>query len=147
MFGRFVLLGAGFGPAPPGTTFTAMGWPIEPDGLYEQLLIFRDRYGNPPVYVTENGAGYDDQPPANAEVPDLHRLEYIRACLRELRRGIADGAPVRGYFLWSLLDNFEWADGYSRRFGIVYNDFATQRRTPKMSAKWYSRVIGGNRLL
>ena len=135
-------------PFPPHYPVADSPWlKLNARAMYWGPRLAAEAYGVGRIYVTENGAGYDDQPPANAEVPDLHRLEYIRACLRELRRGIADGAPVRGYFLWSLLDNFEWADGYSRRFGIVYNDFATQKRTPKMSAKWYSRVIGGNRLL
>jgi beta-glucosidase len=115
--------------------------------MYWGPRLAAEIYGISHIYITENGAGYDDSPPVNGEVPDLHRLEYVRACLRELRRAIADGVPVRGYFLWSLMDNFEWQDGYTRRFGIVYNDFKTQERTPKMSARWYSRVIGGNRLV
>ncbi len=115
--------------------------------MYWGPKLAAETYGIGRIYITENGAGYDDLPPANGEVLDLHRLEYVRACLRELRRGIGDGAPVRGYFLWSLMDNFEWADGYTRRFGVVYNDFTTQQRTPKMSAKWYSDVIGRNRLV
>jgi len=99
------------------------------------------------VYITENGAGYDDAPPVNGEVLDLHRREYVRHCLLELHRAIADGAPVKGYFLWSFLDNFEWEDGYARRFGTVYTDFATQERTPKLSAQWYSRVMAENRIV
>jgi len=80
-------------------------------------------------------------------VLDLHRVEFLRSYLRELHRAIADGAPVRGYFLWSFIDNFEWADGYRRRFGIVHNNFKTQRRTPKLSAEWYASVIAANRVL
>jgi beta-glucosidase len=104
-------------------------------------------FGVKNVYVTENGAGYDDEPPVDGEVVDLHRLEYVRACTREMQRGIQAGAPVRGYFLWSLMDNFEWEEGYQRRFGIVYNDFKTQVRTPKASALWYSEVVKGNRIV
>jgi beta-glucosidase len=135
-------------PFPPHYPVADSPWlKLHARAMYWGPKLAAEAYGVGRIHVTENGAGYDDLPPANGEVPDLHRLEYIRACLRELRRAIADGAPVRGYFLWSLLDNFEWADGYSRRFGIVYNDFVTQRRTPKMSARWYSRVIGANRLV
>jgi beta-glucosidase len=104
-------------------------------------------YGVENVYITENGAGYDDLPPANGEVLDLHRLEYVRACVRELQRCVTDGGPARGYFLWSFLDNFEWQDGYARRFGIVYTDFATQKRTPKLSAQWFSEVARRNALV
>jgi beta-glucosidase len=99
------------------------------------------------IYITENGAGYDDEPPVNGEVLDLHRREYIRQCLVELHHTIADRAPVRGYFLWSFMDNFEWLDGYARRFGICYTDYRTQRRTPKLSAHWYAEVMRQNRLL
>jgi beta-glucosidase len=100
-----------------------------------------------PLYITENGAGYNEVPPVNGEVLDLHRLECVRNNLTQLRAGLKDGVPVKGYFLWSMMDNYEWEDGYQRRFGIVYNDFATQRRTPKLSAQWYSRVIKGNALI
>ena len=135
-------------PFPPHYPVADSPWlKLNARAMYWAPRLAAEVYGVGRIYVTENGAGYDDLPPANGEVADLHRLEYLRACLRELRRGIADGAPVQGYFLWSLMDNFEWADGYTRRFGIVYNDFATQRRTPKMSARWYSRVIVGNRLV
>lgn len=104
-------------------------------------------YGVKAVYITENGAGYDDAPPVNGEVNDMHRLNLVRYCLGELRRGIQDGVPVKGYFLWSFMDNFEWQDGYDRRFGVVYCDFKTQKRTPKFSAKWFSKVMAENRLV
>ena len=99
------------------------------------------------IYVTENGAGYEDDAPSGGEVIDLHRREYIRQCLSELHRSIQAGVPVRGYFLWSFMDNFEWLDGYARRFGICYTDFATQKRTPKLSARWYAQVMRGNELV
>ena len=83
----------------------------------------------------------------NGECLDLHRVEFLRSYLKELQRSIADGSPVKGYFVWSFMDNFEWTDGYSRRFGIVYNNFKTQRRTPKLSAYWYSSVMAANRVL
>jgi beta-glucosidase len=104
-------------------------------------------YGVRDIYITENGCGYNDDTVTAGECLDLHRVEYLRSYLRELHRAIADGAPVRGYFLWSFIDNFEWADGYQRRFGIVHNDFNTQQRTPKLSAHWYARVIAGNQLV
>ena len=103
-------------------------------------------YGLPSIYITENGCGYNDDPVKRGECQDLHRVELLRSYLRELHRAIADGAPVHGYFLWSFLDNFEWADGYERRFGIIHNDFRTQRRTPKLSARWYAQVIKANAL-
>jgi beta-glucosidase len=115
--------------------------------LYWGPRFAAEVYGVSNIYITENGAGYYEAPPENGEVNDMHRLEYVRSCLRELRRGMVDGVPIRGYFLWSLMDNFEWAYGYACRFGIVYNDFKTQKRTPKMSALWYSRVISENRLV
>jgi len=99
------------------------------------------------IYITENGAGYEEPSSTDGEVIDLHRREYLRNCLRELRDAIDLGVPVKGYFLWSLLDNFEWEDGYERRFGIVHVDFSTQIRTPKLSAHWYSRVMAENRVV
>ena len=112
-----------------------------PQAMYWGPRHVRDLYGVKAVYITENGAGYDDPPPQNGEVIDLHRREYIRHCLGEMHRSIGDGVPVHGYFLWSFMDNFEWQDGYTRRFGIVYVDYATQRRTPKLSARWYAEVM------
>ena len=97
--------------------------------------------------MTENGCGYDDEPVVNGEVVDLHRREFIRQYLRELLRAIGDGVPVKGYFLWSFMDNYEWEDGYERRFGIVHVDFATLKRTPKLSSRYYSDVARTNRIL
>lgn len=99
------------------------------------------------IYITENGVGYNDQPPVDGELFDLHRRDFLRNYLCELQRAIALGVPVKGYFLWSFLDNFEWEDGYERRFGIIHTDFATQQRTPKLSAQWYSRVMAENRIV
>ena len=115
--------------------------------MYWGPRLAAEVFGVQDVVITENGAGYSDAPPVNGEVLDLHRLEYIRSCLRELRRGISDGVPVSGYFAWSFMDNFEWADGYDRRFGIVYTDFRSQVRTPKASAHWFSRVVRENSLV
>jgi len=118
-----------------------------PQAMYWGVRFAAGLHGVRSLYITENGAGYDDAPPSGGEVLDLHRREYIRQCLGELHRAMGGGAPVDGYFLWSLMDNFEWQDGYARRFGMVYNDFATQKRTPKLSARWYAEVMKTNRLL
>lgn len=118
-----------------------------PQVLYWGPKFFTELYGPLPIYVTEHGAGYNDEPPVNGEALDLHRRECVRNYLRELREAMKDGVPVKGYFLWSFMDNYEWEDGYDRRFGIVYNDFKTQQRTPKLSARWYSEVIKQNALV
>ena len=120
---------------------------LAPRALYWAPRLAAEVYGVKDIYITENGCGYNDDTVIRGECLDLHRVEYLRNYLRELQRAIADGAPVRGYFLWSFMDNFEWADGYQRRFGIVHNDFTTQRRTPKLSARWYRDVITANRVL
>ncbi len=96
------------------------------------------------IYITENGCSAADVLTANGEILDIGRVMYLRNYLAELKRAIEEGVPIKGYFLWSLLDNFEWNDGYSKRFGIVYVDFATQRRTPKLSAQFYTSVIHTN---
>jgi beta-glucosidase len=118
-----------------------------PQSIYWALRHTQTLYGPKALYVTENGAGYEDQPNAQGEIIDLHRRDYVRNHLIAVHRAIDDGLPVRGYFLWSFLDNFEWAEGYVKRFGIVYNDFKTQRRTPKLSAYWYARVLAANRIV
>jgi beta-glucosidase len=128
-----------FLPAPGPRT--AMDWPVDADGLYELLTRLRDDLPGLPLVITENGAAYDDYADPSGEVHDPERVAYLHSHLAAVHRAIADGADVRGYFLWSLLDNFEWAYGYSKRFGIVHVDFATQRRTFKDSARWYAEVI------
>jgi beta-glucosidase len=127
------LLGAWFGAVPAGTRFTAFGWPIDPSGLTDALHRLCDRYGNPDIYVTENGACYDDPVAPDGTVHDDDCVAYLRDHLTAARRALADGVNLRGYFVWSLLDNFEWAEGYSRRFGIIHVDFKSLRRTPKTS--------------
>ncbi|MFK0259250.1 GH1 family beta-glucosidase [Streptomyces sp. NPDC090445] len=120
---------------------TAMDWPVDPDGLHELLLRLRDDLPGVPLVVTENGAAYEDYADPSGQVKDPERVAYLHAHLAAVHRAIEDGADVRGYFLWSLLDNFEWAYGYSKRFGIVHVDFPTRRRTFKSSAHWYADVI------
>ena len=114
---------------------------LMPQVLYWGPKLVKELYGPLPLYITENGAGYNEAPPMNGEVHDLHRRDCVRHYLGQLRAALQEGAPVKGYFLWSFMDNYEWEDGYQRRFGIVYNDFATQRRTPKLSARWFAQVI------
>jgi len=126
---------------PADRPYTAMDWEIYPSGLLETLEWVRNRYGNVPQYITENGAAFDDEVPANCVVQDIQRIEYLNEHLRAARQAIAAGVDLRGYFVWSLLDNFEWQFGHSKRFGIVAVDTATQRRVPKASARFYTNVI------
>jgi beta-glucosidase len=131
----------------PDTPRTAFGWPVVPDGLRETLVTLEQRYGDalPPVYVTENGAAYDDVVGPDGTVDDPDRVSYLDGHLRAVRRAMDAGADVRGYFCWSLLDNFEWAEGYSKRFGLVHVDFGSQRRTPKTSYGWFRDLVAGQR--
>jgi beta-glucosidase len=123
-----------------GLQHTSMGWPIWPQGMHEVLTRIRNEYGNPLVYVTENGAAFDDHA-ENGCVHDPKRVEFLRSHIHVVHQAIEEGANIRGYFVWSLLDNFEWSMGYSKRFGIVYVDYASQSRTIKDSALWYSNLI------
>jgi beta-glucosidase len=129
-----------------GRPRTAMGWEIDPDGLREVLQRVHADYRPAAIYVTENGAAFADDPDERGVVRDANRIGFIDAHLRSAHRAIAEGVPLRGYFAWSLLDNFEWSHGYGRRFGLVHTDYRTQRRTPKDSARWYGRVARSNRL-
>ncbi|GAA1644497.1 glycoside hydrolase family 1 protein [Georgenia ruanii] len=119
---------------------TAMGWNIEPEGIYELLTALDNAYDGLPLMVTENGAAFDDAPGPDGEVHDPDRVDYLRRHIDAVGRARADGANVQGYFVWSLLDNFEWSYGYSKRFGIVRVDYDTQRRTLKDSARWYAQL-------
>jgi beta-glucosidase len=122
--------------------YTETGWEVFAQGLSDVLIWVKDRYGNLPLYVTENGAAFYDPPTAeNNRVADPLRVDYLRKHLTALHAAREAGVDLRGYFVWSLLDNFEWSHGYSKRFGIVHVDFETQKRTPKDSARFYSRVI------
>lgn len=131
----------------PGRPLTAFDWAVAPDGLTETLTGLRDRYGSslPPLYVTENGCAYDDVVAADGACADPERVDYLAAHLRATREAIDAGVDVRGYFVWSLLDNFEWAQGETKRFGLVHVDYATQRRTPKSSYAWLRDLIGRHR--
>jgi beta-glucosidase len=127
-----------------GSEHTEMGWEVYPDGLYRLLVDLQAAYKPPELYITENGAAFPDAR-ENGRVPDARRVSYLEGHLDAVAAAIAEGVPVRGYFLWSLLDNFEWAFGYSRRFGIVYVDFDTLERVPKNSFTWYRDFIATQR--
>ena len=128
----------------PEAEWTEMGWEVYPDGLYETLCRIHFEYGPPRMFVTENGASWSDAPGPDGRVRDERRRRFVQEHLRAARRAIAAGVRLEGYFLWSLLDNFEWERGYSQRFGIVWVDYETQQRIPKDSALWYRRVIDAN---
>ncbi|HWN42430.1 MAG TPA: GH1 family beta-glucosidase [Thermoanaerobaculia bacterium] len=122
--------------------YTEIDWEVYPPGLTNTLVWIKENYGDLPLYVTENGAAFYDPPTVNgSELSDPLRVEYLRTHLLAAHDAIEKGVNLRGYFAWSLLDNFEWSHGYSKRFGIVHVDFETQRRTPKASARLYSEVI------
>ncbi len=132
-----------------GVPVTAMGWEISATGLSDLLLRLHKDYTGPRgvrLFVTENGAAVDDVPDEDGYVDDQDRLRYVAAHLRAVHDAVERGADVGGYFVWSLLDNFEWAWGYTKRFGIVRVDYDTQRRTPKASARWYADVAGSGRV-
>jgi len=131
-------------PIVPGPWFTEMGWEVSPSGLGTWLDRLHSDYPFPTFYVTENGAAMPDHPDAAGNVDDQDRIEYLRLHFIEAREATQRGVPLDGYFVWSLLDNFEWAFGYSKRFGLVRVDYETQRRIPKASARWYSDVIASN---
>ena len=124
---------------------TYNGWEVWPWGLYDIVMKIAKEYKQP-IEITENGCSYADGPEANGSVPDTRRIEFYKGHLAELARAIKDGAPVRGYHAWSLLDNFEWAEGYSQRFGMTWVDFRDQRRVVKDSGKWYAKVAATGKL-
>lgn len=132
---------------PPAFEHTAMGWPVDPSGLLDVLHALRRRYGKklPPLVVTENGAAFADTVGAQGQVDDVRRVAYLDAHVATLRAALAEGFDLRGYYVWSLTDNFEWAEGYRPRFGLVHVDYATQRRTPKASFEWYRKLIAARR--
>jgi beta-glucosidase len=129
-----------------GLPVTAMGWEIDALGLLETLRRLSDEYTDLPIYVTENGAAFQDETAPDGTVDDPRRRDYIDQHLRACHQAISEGIPLRGYFAWSLMDNYEWALGYTQRFGLVYVDYPTQRRIPKLSARWYAEVIRRNGL-
>jgi beta-glucosidase len=125
---------------PAGFPLTAFNWPITPEALYWGPKFAHERYGKP-IFITENGLSCRDSPSLDGRVHDPQRIDFLTRHLRELHRGIAEGVPVEGYFHWSALDNFEWADGYKERFGLIYVDYPTGQRIPKDSFHWYAKII------
>jgi beta-glucosidase len=117
---------------------------VYPEGLRQLLIRLHVEYGVPKLYVTENGAAYSTGPDKDGRIPDEQRLQFLREHFVAARRAMDAGAPLAGYFVWSLMDNYEWDRGYSQRFGIVWVDYETQRRIPKDSALWYKGVIAAN---
>jgi beta-glucosidase len=130
-----------------GYPTTAFGWPVIPAGLTELLVQLRDRYADrlPPVYITENGCSVADEPGADGRIDDQFRIGYLDGHIRAVADAIRAGVDVRGYLTWTLMDNFEWSEGYHQRFGLVHVDFETQRRTPKSSFAWYREMISSQR--
>jgi beta-glucosidase len=137
-------LGARVLPPRPGVETTAMGWEAAPQGLAELMGRVQDEYRPGPIYVTENGSCYEDVPGPDGEVHDSERRRYLQRHLAALYSAKRSGVPVQGYFAWSLVDNFEWAEGYLRRFGLVHIDYATQQRRLKDSARWYRAFLHGD---
>jgi len=133
-------LGFLWADAPPGVPRSPIGWQIDPAAFRDTLLDMDRRY-RLPIYVLENGAGAVEKPDENGVIDDRERVNFLSTYTDALREAVAAGADVRGYFIWSLLDNFEWGAGYASRFGIVYVDYPTLQRTPKASARWYAQMI------
>ncbi|WP_220195985.1 GH1 family beta-glucosidase [Ktedonospora formicarum] len=129
----------------PGACYTEMGWEIHPQSFNELLLRLYHEYGMQALYITENGAAFKDTWNGDGVVHDPRRIAYIQEYLQAAAEAVEQGVPLRGYFTWSLLDNFEWAEGYSKRFGIVYVDYQTQRRIIKDSGHWYKALLSAHR--
>lgn len=128
---------------PIGAARTLYHWPVTPDALYWGPRFMYERYGKP-IVITENGLGLSDWVALDGQVHDPQRIDFLARYLQSLRRAIADGVEIEGYFQWSLMDNFEWYEGYKIRFGLVHVDFESQKRTPKDSAYWYSEIVQSN---
>jgi beta-glucosidase len=122
-----------------GVRFTDMGWEIYPDAFYDLLMKIKNEYGNPEVFVTENGAAFKDNL-VKGKINDIERIDYLKKYIQAMNKALKEGANIKGYFVWSFMDNFEWAFGYTKRFGVVYVDYTTQERIVKESGLWYSRL-------
>jgi beta-glucosidase len=126
------------------TPTTERGWEIYPNGLYEVLMRLRKDYDNPTLYITENGVAFEDTMIRGDRIQDDDRVAFLRDHLISAYRAVKDGIRLKGYFAWTIIDNFEWAEGYSKRFGLVHTDYQTLKRTPKKSFYWYKQVIADN---
>jgi beta-glucosidase len=142
---RFFFLPARMGSGQKGPK-TDIGWEVWPRSIYDMVMRITRDYNRPVIEITESGCAYNDAPDATGAVNDTRRIEYHGQYLGELARAIRDGADVRSYHAWSLLDNFEWAEGLGQRFGLLYVDYKTQKRTVKKSGEWYARVAAQNAL-
>jgi beta-glucosidase len=118
-----------------------MQWEVFPEALYQMLQHFNSYGTNIPLIVTENGAAFQDIPNALGEIDDQDRIRFLNDYVLQMHRALKEGIPIDGYFIWTLLDNFEWAEGYRPRFGLIHTDFQTQKRTPKASARWFSEFL------
>jgi beta-glucosidase len=132
---------------PRDAAYTQMDWPIYPECLFEVLSMLDKDYNIPELYIIENGAAFHDEVSPDGHVHDARRTRYLHAHIEQAKRAVEQGINLKGYFVWSFLDNFEWALGYSRRFGIVYVDYPTQTRVVKDSGKWYSELLRYNQSL
>jgi beta-glucosidase len=117
-----------------------MGWEVYPEGIYELLMRIKKEYGNIKVLITENGAAFNDKV-ENGKVNDKLRIDFLTKYTKKVHLALKKGANVQGYFVWTLIDNFEWAEGYAKRFGLIHVDHNTQKRIVKESGKWYSKLI------
>jgi len=132
-------------PMPANFPHMASDWlKVGPECMYWGPRLAQELWKPRAIYITENGCSAADTMTAQGEVLDTDRIMYLRNCLGQLRKAVKEGAGVKGYFVWSLLDNYEWADGYGKRFGLIYVDYQTQKRTPKLSAEFFSSVIASN---
>ena len=129
----------------PGATYTEMGWEVFPDGLANILTRIDREYAPKAMVVTESGAAFDDHWDGNGVVHDQQRIDYLHEHIETVAQVIRQGVPIKGYFVWSFLDNFEWAEGYRKRFGLVYVDYPTQRRIIKDSGRWYASFVSSQR--
>ncbi|MEI7847877.1 MAG: GH1 family beta-glucosidase [Chloroflexota bacterium] len=128
----------------PGSEYTAMGWEVCAPAFRRMLNRLNQDYNLPPIYITENGSAFNDTITEDGKIHDARRLDYLRQHFNQVRLAMQDGVDIRGYFVWSLLDNFEWAHGFGKRFGMIHVDFETQKRTIKDSGQWYRQVIANN---
>ncbi len=145
-YSRSVFAANGWVESVPGSEYTEMGWEVCAPALRRLLNRINTDYHLPPIYITENGAAFRDEVGPDGKIHDLRRLDYLKNHFTQVRLAMQDGVDVRGYFVWSLLDNFEWGHGYTKRFGIIRVDYETQKRTIKDSGEWYSRVIATNQV-
>lgn len=143
-YSRLLVDGRGKEHLPEGAPLTDMEWEVYPPAMFEVLDQVQNEYGVSPIYITENGAAYQDQIDADGRIRDRKRRQYFQKYLAQVHKAIEKGIDVRGYFAWSLLDNFEWAFGYDKRFGLIYVNFDTLKRTIKDSGHWFSQVIRQN---